>query len=148
MFSEKDQKIKEVEAYLDGKPLMTLAGYIILVKKPNDDTLYGIVEQSFSLDTSKTHTFFFWDSPKGGRFREMDGKVWVQKDCEYWNKNHPDWEFTIYDARDDSKLPVTIDWESWLDAHEPSDKTLSGIKDKYRARNLRFTKKEEVRSNG
>jgi hypothetical protein len=47
----------------------------------------------------------------------------------------------------DSKpeLPIVIDWNYYLWAHTYDDKTLSGIVDKYGARNLRFKTKEECK---
>jgi hypothetical protein len=47
----------------------------------------------------------------------------------------------------DSKpeLPIVIDWNYYLWAHTYDDKTLSGIVDKYGARNFRFKTKEECK---
>jgi hypothetical protein len=123
------------------KRLMALQGYIMLIKKPNDPQLYGPVENSFSLGVEPNRTFFFWTSLAMG----IDGWAWVNEDVAYWKKQYPDWEFTIYDARDEA-IPVTLNWELWLDAHERSSETLSGIKNKHEARNLRFTPKGTIDS--
>ena len=136
-----EQKISEVEAALDGNPLMSLQGYIILIKKPNDSNLYGPIEDSFSLNITKNQTFFYWDSRGSKLWREMDGKKWVEKDLEYWKRQHPDWEMKVYNPRDNDNLPIVIDWEVWLDAHIPSNQSLSGVKSKYWARNLQFREK-------
>lgn len=117
--------------------LMAVQGYIILVNKPGDGQLYGTVENSFSIGIEPNRAFLYWTSA----YRNIDGLEWAKKDVAYWTKQHPDYVYTIYDARDAEKLPVVLNWDVWLDAHTPSDKTMSGIKNKYDARNLRFTLK-------
>lgn len=137
------QKIEEVEAILDGKPLISLPGYVILIKKPNDYRIYGPVKHSFSLKITENQTFFFWSAPEGHpRWRPMDGKKMVEEEFADWKRKYPDWEMKIYDARDEDNLPVIIDWDTWLRAHERSDITLSGVKHKYYSRNLRFSPKD------
>jgi hypothetical protein len=41
---------------------------------------------------------------------------------------------------------LEFDWNQWLWANQPAD-TLSGVTNKYSARNLRFWPKEEVNIN-
>jgi hypothetical protein len=122
--------------------LMTVAenGYILLIKKPNDDKLYGPVENSFSLGVEPNRTFLYWSSVRWG----LDAWTWVNKDLDKWRQDNPDWDYTIYKAMD-KNLPVAINWDLWLDAHSPSNKTLSGVKNKYDCRNLKFTLKGEAR---
>jgi hypothetical protein len=117
--------------------LMQVQGYVMLIKKPGDDDLYGPVENSFSLGIEPNRTFFFWTSLA----QNIDGWEWVQRDLKMWKEKYPDWEYSIYDARDAEKLPVVLNWDLWLDAHQRSNDTLSGIKNKHEARNLRFTLK-------
>ena len=114
--------------------LMLVQGYIMLIKKPGDDDLYGPVENSFSLGVEPNRTFFFWTS----KVQNIDGWEWVQRDLKMWKEKYPDWEYSIYDARAEA-LPVVLNWNLWLDAHQRSNDTLSGIK--HEARNLRFTLK-------
>lgn len=120
--------------------LMAVQGYIMLIKKPGDDKLYGPVENSFSLSIEPNRTFFYWTS----KVQNIDGWEWVNKDLNYWRGKYPEYEYTIYDARDAEKLPVVLNWDVWLDAHQRSNQTFSGIKNKYDARNLRFTLKGEA----
>lgn len=117
--------------------LMAVQGYILLIKKPGDAQFYGTVENSFSIGIEPNRAFLYWTSA----YRNIDGLEWANKDLAYWKKQYPDYEYTIYDARDAEKLPVVLNWDVWLDAHTPSEKTMSGIKNKYDARNLKFTLK-------
>ena len=110
------------------------AGYVILIKKPNDDQLYGPVENSFSLGVEPNRTFLYWSST----YWNLDAWTWANRDYDRGKQEHPDWEYTIYKAME---APVNINWDVWLDAHSPSTHTLSGVKNKYDARNLKFTAK-------
>lgn len=125
--------------------LMQLPGYIVLTKEPGSNHYRGIIELSFSLDTSKDRTQFFWSSDNassnfGGKFK-IDGYKDAEYSIENWSKSKPDWIFEIFDARDDSKLPVYLDWDRWLNGNRRAD-TLSGVNDKFDARNLIFQMKE------
>ena len=114
--------------------LTALDGFVILIQKPGDPVFYGPVENSFSLGVDANRTFFYWTSKERG----MDGREWAEGDLADYRRKHPDWLLTLWDAKDAEKLPVVLNWELWLDAHEPSDQTVSGIKNKHEARNLRF----------
>jgi hypothetical protein len=114
-------------------------GYVCIIKKPNDDKLYGPVENSFSLGVEPNRTFLYWSST----YYNLDAWTWANKDLERNKQEFPDWEFTIYKAMDEN-LPVVINWDVWLDAHMPSTKTLSGVKSTYDSRNLKFTKRGEA----
>jgi hypothetical protein len=125
--------------------LMALPGYVVLGREPQDNAYVGTVENSFSLGLSKDHVQFNWSSDAatsnfGGRFT-VDGAALAARDKEYWEKQRPGMMFEVFDARDADKLPVVLDWEGWLAANEPAD-TLSGVRDKYRARNIRFEMKD------
>ena len=112
-------------------------GYVIIIKKPNDDRLYGPVENSFSLGVEPNRTFLYWSST----YWNLDAWTWANRDYERGKQEHSDWEYTIYKA---TEAPVNINWDVWLDAHYPSTKTLSGVKSTYDSRNLKFTKKGEA----
>lgn len=125
--------------------LMQTPGYIVLAREPGANDYRGVVENSFSLDTSNDRTQFFWSSNNatsnfGGSF-VIDGLKDAQETVEYWSKKYPDWTFEIFDARDDEKLPVYLDWDRYINGCRPAD-TLSGVNDKYDARNLKFLTKE------
>ena len=117
------------------KLLLELPGYIILIKKPEDPLLYGIVENSFSMSIEPGRTFLYWTSAS----LNIDGKQWAEKDLKNYKAAHPTWDFSMYNAR--GVLPVVLNWDLWLDAHELAD-TWSGIKNKHEARNLRFYVKD------
>ena len=118
--------------------LKALPGYVVFIRKPEDfDKLYGPIENSFSLDVVPNRTRFFWTGNSGS----VDGLKDAEHEVEFWRAKHPDWHFKIYDARDVEALPVVLNWDVWLDAHEWSTETLAGIKNKFEARNLRFTLK-------
>ena len=110
-------------------------GLIVLITKPNDSVLYGPVECSFSLDVQPNQTFLYWSSEE----YKLDAVKWSQRDIKMWRESHPDWTFQVYDAND-PLLPIVIDWAGYEDARSPGD-TLSGVKNKYRARNLFFHRK-------
>ena len=55
----------------------------------------------------------------------------------YFAEQHPDMIFEIFDLHA-ADCPVLIDWEWYADGNEPSSKTMSGVKDKFRSRNARF----------
>lgn len=125
--------------------LMALPGYIVLVRKPGDNAYIGLVEGSFSLDTSRDRTQFFWSSDNatsnfGGKFK-IDGYADAKHRVDSYRKLSPDWIFEIFDARDDELLPVVLDWENWL-LDNRSANNLSGVANKYGARNIRFTAKD------
>jgi hypothetical protein len=117
-----------------------LPGYIILGRY--GDLYIGPIECSFSLDTSYERTQFFWSSKVatsnfGGKF-EINGLEWAKESIKRLEKDHPDINFQIYDVHDDNLLPVELDWDEWREACKPAE-TLSGVKDKFKARNVKFT---------
>jgi hypothetical protein len=119
--------------------LMAVPGYIILIRKPNDNKIYGPIENSWSLGVEPNRTFFYWTSEK----QKIDGWEWANRDLANFKKNHPDWKFSLHDARDEKLLPVKLNWGLWVEAHQPSDRTVSGVRNKHECRNLRFVLKTE-----
>ena len=126
--------------------LMRLPGYICLAVFPGEEWYTGLVERSFSLDKSRTETQFFWTSDNAhsnfGTTHEIDGWKDAKRRKEYYEGLYPGVRIIIVDARDEDLLPVELDWEGWIDARQPAE-TLSGVKDKYGARNIRFTVKTD-----
>jgi len=111
-------------------------GYIVIITKPEDDRLYGPVELSFSLDVRENEAFRYWDIPDSKR----DAITWANQDIKMWRGDNPTWVFKIWSVND-PLLPVIIDWKKWDWAIEPDKDKLSGIRDKYHARNLLICKK-------
>ena len=132
------------------KILMSLPGYIVLIRKPDDPcTWYGPVERSFDLEIQAWRTQFFWSSNKsysnlGTGPHVIDGLKDAKNSMKYWSDKYPMWTFYIYDARDDKKLPVVIDWDKWLDAEQIDTTKLSGIKNKFDGRNLYIYPKGQI----
>ncbi|QXV73994.1 hypothetical protein [Rhizobium phage RHEph12] len=107
--------------------------WIILAKLPGDNSYQGYTELSFCMDWSKDYVLQFnmvWG----------DGKKNCEEHLALARSNHPTWEIEMYDWRDEN-LPVILDIEKWLDANAHNPNTLSGVDDKYRARNIPFTMK-------
>lgn len=118
-------------------------GYILLVKKPSENSYSGIVEGSFALDSNKDRTRFFWTGVAYflGNQYDIDGKKDAQEMMDYYLKKYPDWEIEMFDVENED-LPVTIDWEQWFKDNEPNPNTLSGVKNKFGARNVKFEMKD------
>lgn len=134
---------KKVEDY-DNVPTKATPAFILLGRKKGENAYMGYVENSFSLSTSKNETFVYWSSNNatsnfGGTF-VIDGKAWAEKDlAKLQLRPDEDWQmFSVEDA-----LPVTLDWRMYHWGHEP-DLTLSGVRDKYAARNVRFEMLDET----
>ncbi|QIG70125.1 hypothetical protein EVB87_025 [Rhizobium phage RHph_N28_1] len=107
--------------------------WVILARVPGENSYQGYVENSFCMDWSKDRVLQFnmvWG----------DGKANGEEHLSTARNNHPSWEIEMYHWRDEN-LPVILDIESWLDdlAHNPN--TLSGVSDKFKARNIPFTMK-------
>lgn len=119
-----------------------LPGYIVIGRRPGGNTYaLGVIEGSFSLDTHPDRTQFFWSSKNatsnfGGSF-EVDGRAMAERSAKDWNARHPDIDFEVFDVHS-PHCPVLLDWDEWRRDSQPSDRTLSGVQDKFGARNVRF----------
>ena len=128
----------EWDAFCDRK--MALSGYVCLAIMPGDEWYTGLVEKSFSLDTSPKATQFFW-SGKGtdnifGKVHEVNGWKNAQYRADYYKNLHPGMEVLIFDVHDDL-LPVVLDWDKWVYDSRPAN-TFSGVANKYGSRNIGF----------
>ena len=118
-------------------------GYIVLARY--GDSYMGIIERSWSMDLSFDRALFFWSSDHatsnfGGNFK-IDGLVDATHHCKEFSKKHSDLDFKIYDVHSED-LPVELDWDEWREACKPAN-TFSGVKDKFKARNVKFKLKEK-----
>lgn len=107
--------------------------WLLLGRKPGENAYLGYVEESFSMDWSADHVLQFnmvWS----------DGKVNCEEHMETAKRNHPDWEIVMYHWRDEN-LPIILDIEKWLDANAYNPNTLSGVDNKFLARNIPFLMK-------
>ena len=128
--------------------LMAMPAYFVLVHDTQTGKYSGLVEGSFSIATSEDRVRLYWSSDNaydnfGGGPHKIDGHADALKDRNSILKRfEPHMVVGVYDARSDpAELPVELDWEQWLLDNRPAD-TLSGVADKYGARNIRFTPKQ------
>ena len=120
--------------------MMALPGYICLAVLPSEEWYTGLVENSFSMSTSPHATQFFWSGQARSNFgtsHEMDGWKNARRRTDEFQKKNPGSRVFIFDARNEEDLPVRIDWERWLLDSRPAY-NLSGVTNKYGARNLAF----------
>lgn len=123
--------------------LLDLAGYVILVRKTADEPYEGYVEQSFGMGFDPKRVNFWWSGEAHSNFgtkHTIDGRESAMRHAETIEKNHPDWSVEVWDAHNED-LPIVIDWNAWADAQAHDPNTLSGVSDKYKARNAPFTVK-------
>lgn len=117
--------------------LLAMPGYVVLGKRKGGNAYSGLTENSFSMGLEVDYVLFFWWITNSWGYRTADE---ARKDAEdhrdKYNKSHPDMDFEVWDVRDPN-LPITLDWEGWVVANESAD-TLSGVRNKYRARNFKF----------
>lgn len=119
-------------------------GYIILGRAPGQNAFLGKVEGSFAMDISTDRTQFHWSGnavSNLGTRHVLDGKADAEEELARLRKDRPDVEWVIYDAHAED-LPVLIDWDGWRRANEPAE-TLSGVRNKFTARNPHFYMIEE-----
>jgi hypothetical protein len=135
---------KKVEDYENTPMTDDLPAFIILGRKPGDNAYTGYVEHSFSMGESKDESLVFWSSQNaasnfGGKF-VVDGRKKAENHLNILRQKDAKTEWEIYDVTDEN-IPVVLNWQIWHWANEP-DYTLSGVRDKYRARNVKFSIKE------
>ena len=118
---------------------MALPGYICLAVMPGDKWYTGLVERSFSIGTDTRATQFFWTGTAHSILgaHDLDGWKNAKDRADKFEERHPGARVFIFDARGDGELPVTLEWEKWLLDSRPAY-TLSGVADKYGARNIGF----------
>ena len=127
---------------------MAMPGYITLMVLPDTEHYMGLVERSFSLDTSLDRTQFFWSS--NNAVDNIVGAKWVVdgfSDAVYRASQYEDYypgaTIHIIDARDEEIMPVILDWDRWL--HDGVSRSWFhetesfGVMDKFGDRNPKFT---------
>lgn len=135
--------MKKVMLRDDGTPIME--GFVVLSERKMENTFHSPIENSFSLDVSPNFCQFCWSSEKatsnfGGSF-SVDGMEHAKRMKAFAERELPDFPFVIWNIHD-PLIPVEIDWVKWEKAMQPA-KTLSGVADKFLARNVPFKCKEE-----
>lgn len=88
--------------------------YFVLGRRPGDNCLISPIERSFCMDVSTERAFVF----RTGKFysilgeHDIDGLAWATEECERCNRDHPGWDFKVYDAHAED-FPIEVDWEAW-----------------------------------
>lgn len=139
--------------------LESLPGFVLLGRIDGGNDWIGYVEHTFSMGTNLDQTQFYWSGPAVDNVLGLKHQIDGRKDAEHGLRhfltrrlpgsaqpgeppNGPKIaEAEIFDARADD-LPVVIDWEKWIMAHEPWN-NLSGVRNKYGCRNVSFRMKED-----
>lgn len=124
--------------------LLALEGFLILGRPKGGNSYQGFVENSFSMGWSPNYVNFWWSGEATSNFgtkHKIDGRADAEHYLAEERRLRPDWDIEIFDAKDEN-LPVVLDWDGWVDAHAYNPNTLSGVSDKFRARNFRFEMKE------
>ncbi len=105
---------------------------IFVVLLTTDDGYHGLVEHSMAIaaHTSRVRLWWTWGV--------ADGRADAENNAKYATGARA---ADIWDAHDPA-LPIVIDWDGWVRDNEPA-KTLSGVRDKFRARNAMFTIRPE-----
>lgn len=132
---------------LDDSGLPLLSGFMVLSERKMEDTYHSVIECSWSIELSTDRAQFYWSSQKatsnfGGSFA-VDGRKHADEMKAWAEKQLPDFPFKVWDVRDPA-LPIELNWKAWERAHEPSDRNISGVVDKFTARNVPFKCKPEI----
>lgn len=122
-----------------------LPGYVVLGRKQGANAYQGVIESSFNLDLSDDRVRFFWTFGEAtsnilpGTFK-VDGFENAEEMQKYFTKRYPDMEFEIFDVHDED-IPFTFDWDQWRKDKTPNKETISGVRNKFGARNVKFEMK-------
>lgn len=129
--------------------LMALPGWVIVARTGGGNQYHlGYCENSFSMSLEPALANFWWVGTARSNFGttydltaqrvEQDARENISR----LQRNHSSLVFELIDVRA-ADCPIELDWNNWLWGNQSSDKTLSGVVDKYAARNLRFWMKGE-----
>lgn len=124
--------------------LMKLPGWVIVARAKGGNQYHsGICENSFSMSLEPGKAVFWWVGKARsnlGTTHEL-GAARVKKSATHhmteFSKSYPDLEFELIDVRAED-CPIEFNWSRWLWGSQPTNQKLSGVVDKYAARNLEF----------
>lgn len=143
-FVDKDQVVLErLPERL--KPACVVLSYIEGQNAPR-----GVVENSFSMSRSPDYVNIYV-SHRGAQSALLNALIGEEikfttngrESAEAYAKRDSgtNERLEVWDV-DDPNLPIVIDWVAWDAANEPVATTLSGVRDKFKARNAPFKMKE------
>jgi hypothetical protein len=118
-------------------------GFVILGQDAKVNHPSGYVERSFSMDWDAGHVLLALWHPQWGRVKT---EAACRIDVDHWLASVSITQSGMADVRawdiHDPALPIVIDLEAWIDAQAFNPNTLSGVSDKFKARNAPFVMKE------
>jgi hypothetical protein len=139
---------------LDRKPIVPVTddwrdkfrqfrGFIILGQDAKVNHPSGYVERSFSMGWDAGHVLLALWHPEWGRIKT---EAACRRDVDHWLASTSIIASGMADVRawdiHDPDLPIVIDLEAWITAQAFDPNTLSGVSDKFRARNAPFAMRE------
>lgn len=120
--------------------LRQFKGFVILGNLPGENHVSGFVEHSFSMGWDRSHVNMWVWHPEWGYFKTEDP---VRDNCQKYADKYKEQNAKVWDIHDPD-LPIVLDIEAWIDAQAYNPNTLSGVSDKFKARNAPFKMKDEL----
>lgn len=143
-FVDKDQVV------LERLPERLKPACVVLSYLEGRNAPQGVVEHSFAMSRSPDFVNV-WLSRRGAQSALLNAIVGEEikfttngrESAEAYAKRDQgrNERLEVWDV-DDPNLPIVIDWAAWDTANEPVTTTLSGVRDKFKARNAPFKMKE------
>jgi hypothetical protein len=122
---------KMTEDYKEYLLKLSRGGCVCMSSIPNDPRMFGIAEKSFTYEFDTMHTRLWrGDNPAAVACQ-------VMSEIQQWANRNPDRRFWFLNPYDEG-IPFTFDWGKWIEACEPSSEKISGVVNKFGARNLVF----------
>jgi hypothetical protein len=123
-------------------------GFVVLGQLKGGNAYHAVIECSFSMDLSPENVNLYWigtarDNLVGAKWELTENLVrkTAEEHRDMFSKPRPDWEFKVWDMHDPN-LPIIIDWDSWKWGNTRSEHKLSGVRNKFLARNPKFKMKD------
>lgn len=113
-----------------------MEAYIILGRRLEDNIYQGVIENAWFMGLSPERACIFFTNRQLG----VDGKENAEHYRAVFAKNRPEFIFEIYQIGDPN-MPVILDLDQWHRDNIYTPDTLSGVRNKFRARNALFKMK-------